>query len=207
MRRSALPSWLDPGTRKGLVGAAALLWVMTVVAYLPALGGGFVFDDRMYITEDSRMESAGVLVRIWTELQLDDVQHQYYPMTSSAFWVQPQLWGKHPFGYHLVNGANHPPGAFLGLRRGLRSWVIKAAQLGQDANAESGLPVFLHIQLFQARGLGELREAAHSIVDGLPILAVYQSGQVEVGGLTYLDSVGQFRKGLTGIPRYAQVGF
>ena len=29
MPSSVLPSWLDPGTRKGLVGAAALLWVMT----------------------------------------------------------------------------------------------------------------------------------------------------------------------------------
>ena len=88
MRSSVLPSWLDPGTRKGLVGAAALLWAMTVVAHLPALGGGFIFDDRMYITEDSRMESLGGLGRIWTELQLEDLQHQYYPMTTSAFWVQ-----------------------------------------------------------------------------------------------------------------------
>ena len=90
MRSSVLPSWLNPGTRKGWVGAAALLWVMTVVAYLPALGGGFVFDDRMYITEDSRMDSLGGLGRIWTELQLEDLQHQYYPMTTSAFWVQHQ---------------------------------------------------------------------------------------------------------------------
>lgn len=68
MRSSVLPSWLDPGTRKGLVGAAALLWVMTVVAHLPALGGGFIFDDRMYITEDSWMDSLGGLGRIWTEV-------------------------------------------------------------------------------------------------------------------------------------------
>ena len=109
-------------------------------------------------------------------------------------------------GHHLVNGANHSPGAFLGLGRSLRSWIIKAAQLGQNTNAESGLPVFLHVQLFQARGLGEFREAAHSIVNDLPILAVNQSRQVKVGGLTYLDSVGQFRKGLASIPSYAQVG-
>ncbi len=96
MPSSVLPSWLDPGTRKGLVGAAALLWVMTVVAHLPALGGGFIFDDRMYITEDSRMDSLGGLGRIWTELQLEDLQHQYYPMTTSAFGVQHQLWGDGP---------------------------------------------------------------------------------------------------------------
>ena len=113
MRSSVLPSWLDPGTRKGLVGAAALLWVMTVVAHLPALGGGFIFDDRMYITEDSRMESLGGLGRIWTELQLEDLQHQYYPMTTSAFWVQHQLWGENPFGY---------PGTTLRAR--WRCWMV-----------------------------------------------------------------------------------
>ncbi|MHC4765602.1 MAG: hypothetical protein ACYTF2_10880, partial [Planctomycetota bacterium] len=105
----SLPPRLD--SVRQLVGAwarspvlpACLLVLMTWVAYLPALGGDFVFDDRLYLTEDGRMDSAGGLGRVWTEVGGPDYRHQYYPLTSSAFWVQHQLWGDDPVGYHLVN--------------------------------------------------------------------------------------------------------
>ncbi len=92
---------------------ACLLVLLAIVAYLPALDGGFIIDDTLYVTEDTRMESAGGLGRIWTEVVGPEYRHQYYPMTSSAFWLQYRLWGDEPFGYHLVNVLLHAANAVL----------------------------------------------------------------------------------------------
>jgi tetratricopeptide (TPR) repeat protein len=92
---------------------ACLLVLMTWAAYLPALAGDFVFDDRLYLTEDGRMDSLGGLGRIWTEVAGPEYRHQYYPLTTSAFWVQHQLWGDQPVGYHLVNVLLHALNAVL----------------------------------------------------------------------------------------------
>ncbi|MHC4102596.1 MAG: hypothetical protein ACYTEY_08330, partial [Planctomycetota bacterium] len=107
---------------------ACLLVLVTWTAYLPALDGGFVFDDRLYLTEDTRMDSAGGLGRIWTEVGGPDYRHQYYPLTSSAFWVQYQWWGDRAIGYHLVNVLLHALNAVL-LWRLLRRLGLPAAWL------------------------------------------------------------------------------
>jgi tetratricopeptide (TPR) repeat protein len=92
---------------------ACLLVLLAILVYLPALDGGFIIDDTLYVTQDARMETAGGLGRIWTEVVGPQYKHQYYPMTSTAFWVQHQLWGDDPFGYHLVNVLLHAANAVL----------------------------------------------------------------------------------------------
>ncbi len=106
--------------------AACLIIAIVVAAYLPAMDAGFVFDDRVYLTQDSRMESVEGLGRIWTEIGGSDYRHQYYPMTKSALWVQHQLWGDRPFGYHLVNVLLHAANAIL-LWRLLRRLSVQGA--------------------------------------------------------------------------------
>ncbi len=101
------------GSRLGAIVAAGVLVVVTLVAYQPALSAGFVVDDVLYVTGDSRMESLDGLRQIWTQFEQSDHQHQYYPMTSSAFWIQHWLWGKDPFGYHLFNVLLHAINAVL----------------------------------------------------------------------------------------------
>ncbi|MCH8006896.1 MAG: tetratricopeptide repeat protein [Planctomycetes bacterium] len=97
----------------GAVPLACVLLAVTVIAYLPALDAGFVFDDSVYLTEDARMGTVGGLARIWTEVGGPQYQHQYYPLTSTAFWVQQSLWGSNPVGYHLVNVLLHAANAIL----------------------------------------------------------------------------------------------
>jgi tetratricopeptide (TPR) repeat protein len=86
---------------------------LTVVAYVPALDAGYVFDDSMYLTEDARMTMADGPWSIWTQVGGPDYQHQYYPLTSTALWVQHRLWGDQPVGYHLVNVLLHALNAVL----------------------------------------------------------------------------------------------
>jgi tetratricopeptide (TPR) repeat protein len=87
----------------------ALIFCVTLLAYLPALSGDFIWNDSDYVTAPA-LRSLHGLVRIWTELGATE---QYYPLLHSAFWVQHRLWGDHPFGYHLVTLLLHAGSAVL----------------------------------------------------------------------------------------------
>jgi tetratricopeptide (TPR) repeat protein len=113
------------------IAVACLLMALTVLAYVPALDAGYVFDDSMYLTEDARMAAADGPWSIWTQVGGPDYQHQYYPLTSTAFWLQYRLWGDQPVGYHLVNVLLHALNAVLLWRLLLRvglpaAWLAAA---------------------------------------------------------------------------------
>ena len=80
------------------------------------------------MTGDYRLDTVEGLGRIWTGIGGDDYQHQYYPMTSTGFWVQRHLWGDRPFGYHFVNVLLHAINGVL-LWRLLRVMGVPAAWL------------------------------------------------------------------------------
>src|SRR5262249_52690756 len=71
---------------------------------LPALGGGFIWDDDFYVTANPTLRTAEGLGRIWLE---PGSTPQYYPLVFTTFWVEYHLWGLHPLGYHLVNVLLH----------------------------------------------------------------------------------------------------
>ncbi len=113
------------------VVCACLLAAMTIAAYVPAVGGPFIFDDRLYVTGDERMHAPGGLGRIWTEVAGAEYRHQYCPLTTSLFWLQYQLWGLNPAGYHAVNLILHVANSLLlwTLLRRMRvpwSWLAAA---------------------------------------------------------------------------------
>ena len=95
------------------IAAAGLLVAMTVTIYLPAMHGQFVWDDLLYITENPRVVSPDGLRGIWVQVGAEDYRPQYYPLTLSVFWLEYQLWGAKPFGYHLVNVLLHALNAVL----------------------------------------------------------------------------------------------
>ena len=128
MRGRDLRPWLSWDPARLRLAAAGLLVIMTLAAYLPALGAGFVFDDRLYVTENPRLGSLEGLGQIWTVVEQKEAQHQYYPLTSSGFWLQHQLWGLRPVGYHLVNVLLHAANAVL-LWRLLRRLGVPGAWL------------------------------------------------------------------------------
>ncbi len=87
----------------------AAILVATLVAYFPALNGDFLWDDAGHVTRPDLQSLAG-LTRIWTEV---GATQQYYPLLHSAFWLEHQVWGDHPAGYHLVNVLWHALSATL----------------------------------------------------------------------------------------------
>ena len=90
----------------------ALILALTVVAYLPALRGGFIMDDDHYVTENEALRSLDGLGKIWTRLVGEGLR-QYYPLVFTTFWAEYHLWKLQPFGYHLVNVLLHALNAML----------------------------------------------------------------------------------------------
>ncbi len=91
------------------IAAYLALFCATLIAYIPALQGGLVWDDISHVTAAS-LQSIHGLWRIWFEL---GATQQYYPLTHSAFWLEHQIWGDAVLGYHLMNVALHAASAFL----------------------------------------------------------------------------------------------
>ena len=107
MDRADRLSWKRIFQSAGLRGG--LIIVLTIVAYLPAMRAGFVWDDDAHVTKPE-LRSAHGLVEIWTRL---GATQQYYPLVHSVFWIEHRLWGNSAFGYHLVNILLHAVGAFV----------------------------------------------------------------------------------------------
>ena len=90
-------------------GMWALMLCATLVAYLPALRGGLLWDDNMHVTQ-AELRSLQGLWRIWFDL---GATQQYYPLLHSAFWLEHRIWGDAVLGYHLTNVALHAASACL----------------------------------------------------------------------------------------------
>jgi len=88
---------------QALVIVAAGLWI-----YWPALDGDWFFDDEL-ITANSKLRSLQGLWQIWLAAPTD----YYLPLTSTLLWIEWQLWGNEPLGYHLCNLALHILSGFL----------------------------------------------------------------------------------------------
>ena len=124
--------------RRLRVLAIPALVLLTLIAYLPALRNGFIWDDNDHFTENPAMTRPDGLQKIWSSLAVS----RYYPLTLSTFWAERRLWGLNPVGYHAVNIALQALNAvlvFLLLRR-LKvpgAWVAAALWAVHPVNAES----------------------------------------------------------------------
>ena len=89
---------------------AGLLVLLVVVAYLPALRAGFIWDDDAYVTQNPMFTDAGGLREIWFSAHK---QSQYFPLVYTTFRLEHTLWGLNPIGFHLVNVLWHGLNAVL----------------------------------------------------------------------------------------------
>ena len=76
---------------------AVILVVLTVLLYRPALTGGFVWDDDTYISQNSIVQSADGLQRIWGTTESRD----FYPVTLSLFGWSGTVGARRPRGITL----------------------------------------------------------------------------------------------------------
>lgn len=96
---------------------AVLLVLLTIVAYIPALGAGWIWDDDSYVTHNALLSHdlpfQEALRLIWTPGNTP----QYYPIVFTSFLLESRLYGSDfasaPLGFHLVNVLLHASSALL----------------------------------------------------------------------------------------------
>jgi tetratricopeptide (TPR) repeat protein len=124
------PFWPKAKNLRG--GEFALIVVAALVAYFPAIRGGFIWNDSDYVTAPALRSLAG-LRRIWFEVGATE---QYYPLLHTAFWIEHRLWGDSAMGYHLLNVVLHATSACL--------FVVLLRQLRLPGAYFAGLLFALH---------------------------------------------------------------
>ena len=87
---------------------AGLIVLLTVIAYIPAMRGGFIWDDDMLITDNQMVKATDGLYRAWLMEGPD-----YYPLTRMLRWLEWRLWSNCATGYHVVNVLLHSVNAVL----------------------------------------------------------------------------------------------
>jgi tetratricopeptide (TPR) repeat protein len=92
-------------------GADALLILLTLLAYVPALYADFVWDDFFLIVNNPNMHGFAGLLRTWTEPA--SVRYPWYPLTTSTFWLEYAAVGLNPLLYHVDNVLLHAANAVL----------------------------------------------------------------------------------------------
>ncbi|HEV2294254.1 MAG TPA: tetratricopeptide repeat protein [Tepidisphaeraceae bacterium] len=115
----------DEHTRFRTIAPAAALIGLTLLAYLPAMRAGFIWDDPDYVTQNATLRSLSGLAQIWF---VPRSIPQYYPMVHTTFWIEFHLWQLWSPGYHIVNILLHAGSALL-LFALLRKMAFPAAWL------------------------------------------------------------------------------
>ena len=120
-----------------MIGVAAIV-LGTLIAYWPAINGGFIWDDDQYLTSNALLYNLEGLGQIWIPRHTP----QYYPLVFTTFWIENHLWGLHPLGYHAVNVVLHITSALLLWRILVRigvpaAWMIAAVFALHPVQVES----------------------------------------------------------------------
>ena len=120
-----------------ILGLALLVWG----CYLPALSGGFVWDDVIF-TEEPVVHRWSGLWNIW--FSPADIRNEghYWPLVYTTFWLEHKLWGLAPLGYHVVNVLLHLANTALVWRLLLRlgipgAWAVAAVFAVHPLHVES----------------------------------------------------------------------
>ena len=102
----------------------AAIILAVALPYLPALRGGFVWDDEPLITANPLLRTPSGLAEIWSGSRIAD----YFPVTNTVFWIEHYLFGFNATGYHALNILLQAANALL-LWRVLRRLQIPGAFL------------------------------------------------------------------------------
>lgn len=82
------------------------LCMLVALSYIPALLGGFVWDDVIF-TEEPTIRDASGLWSIWFSPSEIEREGHYWPIVYTSFWLEDKLWDLAPLGSHAVNVLLH----------------------------------------------------------------------------------------------------
>lgn len=104
-------NWFGPTGGHGAT-APALVGLVTLLVFLPALGNQFVnWDDEVNLVSNPHFRGLG-----WVELRWmfgNTLGGHYIPVTWLSFGLDYVLWGMRPAGYHATSVVLHTANAIL----------------------------------------------------------------------------------------------
>ena len=104
------PHQLKDAWKSPSVGAV-LIVLLTAVAYLPVMHGGFIWDDDSWTTGiKGLLRDVSGLRAMWCQLT---ALQQYYPLSGTTFWLDYHFWGFWTLPYHVENVLLHAASAVL----------------------------------------------------------------------------------------------
>ncbi len=129
---SAVQEWFASARGRGWT-----IVLLTLVAYFPAMGAGFVWDDDLHLLNHLVIQENGLYRVLFTADSFT-----YWPVTFGSYWIEHQLWGLNPAGYHIDNILLHAACAILLWRILLRlkiphPWLIALLFALHPVNVES----------------------------------------------------------------------
>ncbi|MGH7403351.1 MAG: tetratricopeptide repeat protein, partial [Candidatus Rokuibacteriota bacterium] len=94
----------------GRRAAPLLVVLVAAAAYAATLGYDLVWDDTLLIQQSWRLhhwrELPSLLTsHFWSEV--GEASHYYRPLVTLTFFLDMQVWGLRPFGFHLTNVLAH----------------------------------------------------------------------------------------------------
>ena len=93
-------------------GVFLILILLASLPYLNALANGFVYDDHDQVLENPYIHSFQYIGKIfgstvWTFQGAQGVSNYYRPLMTFAYLLSYKIFGRLPFGFHLVNLVLH----------------------------------------------------------------------------------------------------
>ena len=134
---------------------------LLVLAYWPALRGGFIWDDDAYVTDNPMLSAPDGWRSIWFSAHR---QSQFFPLVYSTLRLEYTLWGLNPLGYHLVNLVLHAINALL-VWRVLKRLTVPGAWIA------AGLFAFHPVQVESVAWISELKNVQSTLFYLLSLLA------------------------------------
>ncbi|MDB6125664.1 MAG: Tetratricopeptide repeat protein [Pedosphaera sp.] len=95
LRQQEQPKWFWIG--------AAIIFLVTLLSYIPAIRSGFIWDDDDMLTNNPLVKAPDWIHSIWLTGQFYD----YYPLTLTSLWIEWRLWAMDATSYHVTNVLLH----------------------------------------------------------------------------------------------------
>jgi tetratricopeptide (TPR) repeat protein len=95
---------------QGQRAPSVLVTLVAAAAYAATLGYEFVWDDTLLIQQSWRLHHWRELPSLLTShfwAEVGEASHYYRPLTTLTFFLDMQIWGLRPFGFHLTNILGH----------------------------------------------------------------------------------------------------
>jgi tetratricopeptide (TPR) repeat protein len=167
-------------SRRRPVLAGALVAAAAVLAYLPGLRGGFVWDDGVEVVQNDLLRTVHGLWLLWFRAAAPD----YLPLKSTVQWLAWHLWGARPLPFHILNLGLHAAGSVLVWR-----WLERLRVPGSWL---AGLVFAIHpVNVESVAWISELKNTL-SLVFFLLSLLAYADHEDNPGGSGYARSLGWF---------------